>query len=98
MLRQGQDLPTPTALPHADAADSSFMSLDDKAGFGSPGWAAKLKSTLNSVKTAKTTSRSQTPIPGSTRDDSYVDMGDTTMTDKQKAVARKKAQKLEYVS
>lgn len=92
MLRQGQELPEP-----AGANDSSFMTLEEKGGgIGSPGWAARLKSTLNAVRPNRETGTSASSSPETPQDESFVDMNEV-MTDKEKAVARKRAQKLEYV-
>lgn len=96
MLRQGQ------ALSGSSEVDDSFMSLDDRSNQGGANWATKIKSTLNAVRPARdgaisSQSQAQSPVLDPVQEDSFVDMGDS-MTDKEKAVARRKAQKLEYVS
>lgn len=91
MLRAGQ-----SAHDAASANDISFMSLEEKSGVGSPGWAAKLKNTLNVVRPYRESGATFSPAPSTPRDESFVDMGEM-MDEKEKAVARKKAQKLEYV-
>lgn len=74
------------------------MSFDDGGGSGSTNWTTKLKSAVNAVRPSREgTPISQPPTPETPQEDKCVDMMDV-MTDKEKAVARKKAQKLEYVS
>lgn len=72
------------------------MSFEDGTGTGGANWATKLKSAVNAVRPSRE-GTPQPPSPDTPQDESFVDMLDT-MTDKEKAVARKKAQKLEYVS
>ena len=76
------------------------MSFEDNAGVGGSNWATKFKSAVNAVRPSREgtpTPASQPPTPDTPQDETFVDMMEV-MTDKEKAVARKKAQKLEYVS
>jgi hypothetical protein len=105
--RQSQDShEAPSPEPEAGQQnDHSFISFDDSLVTPSTNWSAALKHTLNKVRSRDKDGRqSASPAPTSTppamsREASYVDMGTVgTMNEKEKAVARKKAQKLEYVS
>lgn len=75
------------------------MVFEDKFVTPSVNWAAAFKQTLNKVR-SRDKSPAPTP-PTMSREGSSVDMGSVgamaVMNDKEKAVARKKAQKLEYV-
>jgi hypothetical protein len=80
------------------------MLMEDNIVTPSPSWTAMLKNTLSLVRSREgKNKRSSSPVPprSVSRSESYVDMaisGGGTMNEKEKAVARKKAQKLEYVS
>jgi hypothetical protein len=74
--------------------------MDDTLITPSPSWSAMLKNTLSLGLTRARRSSSPgrvTPVPAPplVRGESFVDM--STMNEKEKAVARRKAQKLEYV-
>lgn len=71
--------------------------MDDTLVTPSPSWSAMLKQTLGLARGRRSSSPGQAPAPrgGLVRGESYVDM--STMNDKEKAVARRKAQKLEQV-
>jgi len=76
------------------------MVMDDTLITPTPSWSAMLKNTLG-IRSRRSSSPGKIPTPsllkGSLpRRESFVDM--STMNDREKAVARKKAQKLEYVS
>ena len=74
------------------------MQMDDTLVTPSPSWSAMLKQTLGLTRGRRSSSPGRAPTPQGdlVRGESYVDM--STMNDREKAVARKKAQKLEYVS
>jgi hypothetical protein len=91
---------TPTPRANSPDAEQSYIVMDDTLITPSPSWSAMLKNTLSLGLTRARRSSSPgrvTPVPppALVRGESFVDM--STMNEKEKAVARRKAQKLEYV-
>ena len=92
-----------TTTPRANSPDPerSYVVMDDTLITPSPSWSAMLKNTLSLGLTRARRSSSPgrvTPVPTPppmVRGESFVDM--STMNEKEKSVARRKAQKLEYV-
>jgi hypothetical protein len=75
------------------------MQMDDNLVTPSPSWSAMLKQTLGlglaRGRRSSSPGRAPTPQGGLIRGESFVDM--STMNDREKASARRKAQKLEQV-
>lgn len=99
-MPQGASLRQGAIQSEPNRVDDSFMSFEDNVGAGGANWATKFKSAVNAVRPSREgtpTPVTQPPSPDTPQDETFVDMMEV-MTDKEKAVARKKAQKLEYVS
>ena len=86
-----------SSTPSLPDAEQSFMQMDDNLVTPSPSWSAMLKQTLGLARGRRSSSPGRAPTPqgGLVRGESFVDM--STMNEKEKAVARRKAQKLEQV-
>jgi hypothetical protein len=71
--------------------------MDDTLVTPSPSWSAMLKQTLGLARGRRSSSPGRAPTPQGSlvRGESFVDM--STMNEREKAVARRKAQKLEQV-